>query len=255
MELESVMTVPRINYAALDNTVEFYENLIDRAVERIGVSLPCRIEKYDRAKHLADLRVMINWELLDGQIIEGCTIYDVTIRRMYAGGFIIDFPIQVGDTGWLIATDRDLDTVKANRIPSLPSSPFRNTYASGFWIPDLWGSEDDLNNANPEEMRIPLKIDSSDEGRLVIQNAKGTQKISVGQDDIKVFATTATVTAESVNINGPTNIKGNTSIDGTLSVTGDIQSKGVVKDSGEHALATHTHSLPSGGSTGAPNGG
>lgn len=249
MELESVMTVPRINYAALDNKVEFYENLIDRAVERIGVSLPCRIEKYDRATHLADLRVMINWELLDGQIIEGCTIYDVTIRRMYAGGFVIDFPIQVGDLGWLIATDRDLDTTKANRIPSLPSSPFRNTYASGFWIPDLWGSEDDLNNANPEEMRIPLKIDSSDEGRLVIQNAKGTQKISVGQDDIKVFATTATVTAESVNI------KGNTSIDGTLTVTGDIQSKGVVKDSGEHALATHTHSLPSGGSTGAPNGG
>lgn len=241
MQIKTITTPSRIDYAALSDDASFYNALISKTLEKVKVSIPCRIEKYNRTTHLADLRVMFNWELLDGQILDGCVLKDITIRRIYAGGFIIDFPIQVGDMGWLIATDSDAYAAKANRIPSLPSSPFKNTYASGFWIPDLWGSEDDLNNANPEEMRIPLKIDSSDEGRLVIQNAKGTQRISLGQDDIKVFATTATVTAGTVNINGPTNIDGNTSIKGTLSVTDLITAKGDVVNAQGIKLGTHHH--------------
>lgn len=194
----------------------FFRTVIDRCIDKVRVTMPCKILSYDRSTHVANVRVMFNWELPDGSVMNGCDINGITLRRMFAGGFLIDFPINEGDTGWIIATDRDATTVKTNRIPSLPASPFCNSYASGFFIPDQWGSNDDLG------------INIADEGRLVVQNADGTQKISIGTGDIKVYGT-------KIELHGPTEI------DGTLDVSGLITANGDVVNADNIKLGTHHH--------------
>jgi hypothetical protein len=137
-----------------------------------------------------------------------------------AGGFLIDFPIKKGDTGWLFAVDRDCYQVKQLSKPSLPSNSQVNCYKTGFWIPDQWGSEEKLG------------VENVDDGRLIIMSKDGSQKISIGNEDIKIYGT-------SISIYGDVNI------DGDLNVTGKIK-----EVNANITLSTHTHK--ENGVTGTP---
>lgn len=222
--LDEHLHAPNLNQTALENPQEFFDCVVDRCKERINVMLPCCIEKYDRSKHIADLRILFNWKMADGSVVDGCVLYDITIRRLLAGGFLIDFPIAVGDTGWIFACDRDAYDSKVESKPRLPPTPYCNSFASGFWIPDQWGSD------------TKLGISGVDSNRLVIQSKDGTQKISVGTSDIHITATTLNVTGNVV-INGNTQMNGTLNTSGLITAQSDIQNGG----SGGITLATHVH--------------
>lgn len=195
-----------LNTNALQNRDMFFQTLRNRILERICVAMPAQIISYDRDTHKATIQPMLNYNVR-GHGAKVCTPFTVEILRMMAGGFLIDFPISEGDTGWIIAVDRDCFQVKAVSKPSLPTNSEVNTYTTGFWIPDQWGDGE------------KLKIPELDKDRLVIQTRDGTQKISIGDKDIKIFATNVSVSAtenatitttgstnvvaQSVNINSP----------------------------------------------------
>ena len=60
------------------------------------------------------------------------------------------------------------------------------------------------------------------------------------------------VTAAGIEMRGPVNITGDVSIDGALTGTSNATFAGEVK-AGGIPLSTHTHPVPQGGNTGAPN--
>ena len=72
----------------------------------------------------------------------------VTIRTENHGGFFVSHPIMPGDTGWIIAADRDTTLVKQYNSQSIPSEndgpqpPNKNKnlhqHSFGFFIPDRW---------------------------------------------------------------------------------------------------------------------
>lgn len=221
MKVDTFTGNPNIDHGALHDKTKFYDLITDRITENINVSLPCKIVEYDRATHKATLRVLFNWKFRDGSIMEGCEIKDITIARFSCGDFLIDMPIHVGDTGWLIATDRDAYVAKQRKEPSLPASPFCNSYASGFWIPDDWGE---------------VNLNDDDEDRLVLQTLDGSQRISIGQNDIKITGTKVT-------------------IDAPLEVTGMITATGGITSSDGVVLDTHIHHVGSTASTVPENGG
>ena len=208
-DLGARLRAPSLDTTALEDPQGFFNSIIDRCAENVRVSIPCRIERYDRVNHIADLRVLFNWQMADGSIINGCVLKNITIRRLLAGGFLIDFPILEGDTGWLFACDRDAYDSKKESAPRLPTTPLVDSYGSGFWIPDQWGSDSKLG------------ISGVDDGRLVIQSKDGTQKISVGNQDITITGT--------VNING------------TLNVSELITANGDLKNADGTSFTTHTH--------------
>jgi len=207
-----------IDTSAFNNPELFHKRLKDNLLDRVCVSMPCKIVSYDRVKHLATVKPLLNFKYANGPTIEYDVIPDVEILRMMAGGFLIDLPLNAGDTGWLIAVDRDSLDVKERSNNALPRSTLVNSYKSGYWIPDQWGSES------------KLQISGVDANRLVIQSKDGTQKISVGASDIHI-------TASVVNITAPTtNISGNVNIGGKLDVVGKIK-----ETTANVTLSTHTH--------------
>lgn len=222
MEFKSVSSTPRVSIAELDSRTSFLDGLMERFLDSVKVTLPCKVMEYDRETHVATLKVIVNSKLLDGQIIEGCEISQITLRRLCAGGFLIDFPINVGDTGWLIATDRDATLAKEISDSALVASPFNNSYSSGLFIPDAWGSDSKLG------------ISGVPDGKLTIQTKDGSQQIAIGSDGIEISATTLSITADSTTIQGP------------LSVTGGITGANGI------TLEGHTHTDSMGGTTTPP---
>lgn len=206
-----------MNTTVFSNPNLFFKTLERQILNKVCVSMPCQIVSYDRDTHVAEVRPMLNYRVKACPDSE-CSNIKIEIRRMMAGGFLIDFPIAKDDTGWLIAVDRDCYQVKNTSKPALPAGAQCNCYKTGFWIPDQWGSQEKLGIANV------------DENRLVIQSKDGTQKISVGDGDIHITATKVYVTAPN------TEISGNVSIGGNLNVVGTIK-----ETTANVTLSTHTH--------------
>ena len=123
-----------------------------------------------------------------GQKVPKEPYIDIPVLNISGGGFVISFPIKTGDTGWLIACDRNISIFKQNLEESAPNDYRKHKFEDGFFIPDK------INNT-------PLTNTNS----LLIQDSTGNISIEL--------------TSTGVNIKGITAITGNTSVVGNLTVS------------------------------------
>lgn len=196
MQYNTQINTPYFNTTAQNNPELFFEELLENFQRKINVCIPCKIIRYDRVKHEADMKVLCNWKLQNGNVVEGCHLYRITIQRMMAGGMLIEFPIECGDTGWLFSCDFDAYDVKRERSARLPSSEEPNSFKSGVWIPDQFG---DPNRASNTDLK-GTKIADEDRTRLVIQNKDGTHKVSIGDNSTKISGNSVEIEAKSVRV-------------------------------------------------------
>lgn len=125
----------------------------------LEICFPACIYSYDRANHTADVMPLIKegffyngW----GYLRRG--VFRVSVRNIQCGGFTLDVPLYVGDTGWVFSSDRstvyiketgaltnsvlekdrDVDTVEDD-YQKEPCGHSLHILRSGFFIPDNWG--------------------------------------------------------------------------------------------------------------------
>jgi hypothetical protein len=93
--------------------------LRETLVRDLRVSLPCTVESYDASKGKVSVQPGLR-ELQEGDDgtlvpLRPSPITNVPVHFPGAGGFRITFPIQKGDTGYVIFSDRSLDRWLAGR--------------------------------------------------------------------------------------------------------------------------------------------
>lgn len=215
-------TIPlNFNTASLENPDVFYYEAFRKLMMGLCITTPGKIVEYDRNSHRARVQPMIKTVYANGyeEVPQPIT---VEVARMCAGGFVIDFPIKAGDTGWFISSDRDVTEIKMTGEIGTPSSAELHSFKRGFWIPDTWGEQE-----------------ITDDNCLVIQSVDGLQKITVGNGNISIIAPTVTV-------------KGETTIDGNTTITGNLVVDGTTTTSESIVLDSHVHTGNLGTSTSGP---
>lgn len=125
----------------------------------LGVCFPACVYSYDRSTHTAEVMPLIKMAYFDGEYrYIRRKPYKVTVRNIQCGGVTIDFPVYIGDTGWVISSDRDTTLIKqpgvltssvlsGNRdikiveddYQAKPHQPVLHGFSYGFFIPDNWG--------------------------------------------------------------------------------------------------------------------
>lgn len=145
-----------------------------------------KIEVYDREKHIAIVQPMVKRVGAQGHTVDPPKVV-CTVRRLSACGYLIDIPINVGDTGWVIAADVDTEEAKKSKEVELPPSMLKNQFRYGFFIPDAFGER-------------PLNDDDKENNRLVISTDDGRQRISMGQSDIRIVGSRLIVDMESIEL-------------------------------------------------------
>lgn len=127
-----------------------------------SVCTPAIVYSYEQETSTALVRPLVSTQEKNGAIRRDLII-KVTVLQHQSGSFFIHNPLNVGDTGWLIAADRDTDLVKnMNCFVQGPDSgigakeestgaPISNQgtqesqnnalheFSQGFFIPDKWG--------------------------------------------------------------------------------------------------------------------
>ena len=127
--------------------------------------MPAKVEKYDRYTRLATIKPLVQKfkTTQDGKVFWDRDSYEeIPVVFPFHGGFTIDFPVNEGDQGYLIAIDRPWDEIfdtiqeKGNKWDGKPSKPDDEslaTFEQGVFIPSNYGR---------------ILIDDKDEGNLVI---------------------------------------------------------------------------------------
>ena len=149
--------------------------------------MPAKIEKYDRSTRLATIKPLVQKfkTTQDGKVFWDRDSYEeIPVVSPFHGGFTIDFPVNEGDQGYLIAIDRPWDEIfdtiqekgkEWDGKPSKPDDESLATFEQGVFIPSNYGR---------------ILIDDEDEGNLVIarvdKNGNVDGRIAVGDRFIDI---------------------------------------------------------------------
>ena len=158
-----------------NNPINAMAEVVGKAVRSVPSCLPARILSYDRVSHTAIVQPLCNAMTNTGDFVERPPIKihvirfasglhkveDLTQPKGYriVPGAIIDLPLAIGDTGWIIASDADTQAQKAANShyfkdedagPLNPSTGLIHSFMHGVFIPDSFCSFPDIKRFDDE---------------------------------------------------------------------------------------------------------
>lgn len=137
--------------------------------------MPCKVIAVDRATNRVTLQITISMVNTLKQNVIRAQIPSVPIYSPSAGGYVINFPVQPGDLGWIKATDTDISLFLQTLNQSPPNTKLLHKFDSAVFFPDNMGKG--------------VTISGGDAGKLVIQNYAGTCKIAMSSDTVAITST------------------------------------------------------------------
>ncbi len=231
--------VPNFNPANRDNLSGVILEVLKNFSLSLENCLPAIVVSHDRVKNTVIVQPAINTILTSGNAQARDNI-EIPVHIFGGGGVIISAPLKEGDTGWIIACDRDIALFKQSLTISNPNTYMTHKFSFGFFVPDKIKG---------------FTVQEGEDNAFLIQTLDGTTRLALSdgiikiasKEDVEVECVNLTATADNVIINGNTHINGN------LTVTGPITSQTDVI-SGTISGKLHTHSGVTAGnaSTGAP---
>jgi hypothetical protein len=172
---------PANNYS-LVGSINF---AFQKMMQAMNGMLPAIVTAYDRETNRVSAQLAINLVTTDGQQVPRPNLVNIPVLILGGGTFSISFPVQVGDLGWVLASDRDISLFLQTYLQTSPNTSRMNNFADSLFIPDLMKS---------------YNISSSNEDYFVIQSTDGTMSIEMG-----INPTTGhkeiNLTADRININ------------------------------------------------------
>lgn len=197
--MTDVQTSPSFNPDDLQSFSGIMNVYKQRLFNSLECCIPAVVVSYDRSKNIVTVTPAVNMALAGGQYLQRENI-QVTCWTYGGGGYFLNIPLQAGDTGWIIASDKDSSLFKQSRKVENPNTNIKHSYLHGFFMPDK------ING---------FAVSSDDSANLVIVSTGG-EKISIGQSATKIMSANLTIECPTVTITGDVNIGGSTAITGTM---------------------------------------
>ena len=232
--------LPQYDRGKCKTELGFFQTLFRlKEVDKQGV-IPAIVRSYDRKTGIATVQPIVTYvvDTKEGEKLIPRGTYDVSVIRFAHGGFVIDAPLFAGDTGWLIAADRNAKDAKEANSKILnadqddenpynegfkrPTDDSLRSFSWGFFIPDTWGDTEltkndglvikdvdeknviALNDGAIEIKRGDNIISISDNG-ITMKERSGNNKVIVSKSGItaSIGNNRVSVTNTNVTLQGP----------------------------------------------------
>lgn len=189
-----------LDLSILGNVPAMLRRILSKFSMNFECCLPAVVDSYDRKNNLVTIIPACNMlktpDQPDKEPIPVQRAKMTVNALLYAGGSIgICPPLQKGDTGWILASDRDSYLFKQTRSISSPVNLDFHSYQYGVFIPDRVSG---------------FQIQEEDESAFTLQSLDGNTRISITDGRIKhtVGGISMTITPAGIVINGPVNVNG-----------------------------------------------
>ena len=165
---------------------EIFDNIMRNYGMAFECCIPASVVSYDRAKNLVTVQPAINRIDTDGNSVPRMEI-KIPCFNPYGNGIGINFPLQPGETGHIIACDRDSTFFKQYLKPMNPNTGDLHKYCHGFFLPDTVHD---------------FTIKPEDDGALVIESLSGDTRISIKETPDGISRVKITRKNVSAEVNG-----------------------------------------------------
>lgn len=192
--MEITKTIPGYNPADA-NTLNGLNNIMqDKFAMGIECAIPGIIQSYDKTTNRATIKPAITGVASQGQKVSKPAYTNIPVLQLSGGGAVISFPIKQGDTGWLIACDRNISIFKQNLTESAPNDLRKHKFEDSFFIPDSINGQgtDDLTIDAGDENNLALKV--SDNKNLTINGTNGLNGTYTITNGTKITVTKGIIT-------------------------------------------------------------
>lgn len=224
MSLQDI-SIPSYNPADVNDQSGLIDFFLQKNAADIQKVIPAKIISYDRNLNRATIQILTLFLTSTGQKLQMKSIPNIPVLTLAGGGFVLSFPVQAEQIGFLLASDRDISLLKQNLTSYTPATNRQHQYEDSIFIPL------NLNG---------FTVNEADANALLISSLDGATKLSIQNNLI-------TMTAANVVING------NTIVNGTLTATDTITSNvDVVADTISTKRHLHGGVTTGSGTTGQP---
>lgn len=190
--------------------------------------LPAVVVSYDRESNTAEVRPTIALLTTSGEVVPRAAVARVPVLALGGGGFVLNFPLQPGDRGWIEASDRDISLWMQGLAPDQRPNTLRlHSFEDGRFVPDVF-----------------REFDVSDVGAdaMTIQSLDGTVRVELSPSRLRLVAPTIKMDATAVEITAD-----------SVDITGDVATTGTLTNNGVNVGSPHTHGgVQTGGGTSGP---
>lgn len=193
------------NNGTLAGTMRFAFNKLLQSTDGM---LPASVIAYNRTTNRVQVQILIELVTTNGQRVPRPQIASIPVLVLGGGGYMLSFPLNVGDLGWVAANDRDISLFLQSYTQSPPNTGRVKSFSDALFIPDVMRG---------------YTVGAGDGANALLQSTDGTVKITLGTGKI-------TISAPVVEIDGFLNSDLNaiTPSGGTLTVTGNLHVTGTI---------------------------
>lgn len=217
------------------------QTVLEKFTQNLDNMIPAKVVSFDRGTNRAQIQPLIRLVKTDGDTLSRAILDDIPVFQASGGGFVVNFPLNAGDIGWLHASDRDISLFLQSYNESPPNTFRKHTFEDGMFYPDVMRG---------------WTIAGENAAALVIQSLDGSQTIAVHGDKIKITADLVEIDTPDINCTGNISAQGNISAVGNMDSQGDIEAQGEIRTdlNGGIELSTHRHNGvdPGSGNSGGP---
>lgn len=168
-----------------------------KQMQAIQGQLPCRV--IGVAGTRVTVQPMISILTTSGQAVERSPVVNVPRLALGSGGFMLYFPVAVGDMGWIMASDRDISLFLQNMQIAVPNTARLHSFEDGRFVPDTFATGSAM-----------------DASACSLQTLNGEAGISITPEEIslKVGALFFTLSASGIATNAPMSVPEGSTIGG-----------------------------------------
>lgn len=165
---------------------------IDDVLDWAYTNLPAKVVEYFPETQTATVQPLINYTWEDGVVHEESVIADVPVMFPSAGGGIISFPVQRGDTVLLCFSMRSIDSwVEGDGSVSTPRENRIHDINDAIAIPGIYPKQKTL-EPNPDDVEVKFK------GNKVTLKANGDVVIEGGKIELGEGASQSVVLGDAL---------------------------------------------------------
>lgn len=180
---EPPYSIPSQDPADTDSLPGLFRHVLNKFTQGcLDDMLPAIVVSVDNSQQppRAAVRPFIMITDTNGNRTARATIASIPIQMDGSGGYLIRYPVQAGDFGYIKSNDRDLSLFISSLQETGPNTTRMHNFSDGVFIPAVFKN---------------YTIAGEDAENFVIQSLDGSRRIAFWPHQIKV-------TAEGVGVNG-----------------------------------------------------
>lgn len=140
--------------------------------------LPAKVLAYDRSSNRATVQPMVFVVRTDNRRVARAAVPSIPVLQLGGGGFVLSFPVQPGDIGWIKANDRDISNFLNSYANSAPQTFRKHTFEDAMFIPDV----------------MMRNVSLADNDGVCLQSVDGTVSVVLLGDRVKINAPEVEIT-------------------------------------------------------------